>query len=82
MYIWRQIVWRLDENRPLAKTATTKLFINARREVGDFQFVLIQEELSNVSELKNGIEQNYAKAKLAIKNLTTSPESWFGFGIQ
>ncbi|MGC3141941.1 potassium transporter Kup, partial [Enterococcus faecalis] len=47
------------------------------REVGDFQFELIQEELTNVSELKKW-DRQIMQAKLAIKNLTTTPESWFG----
>lgn len=72
----RQIVHDLMKTGRLPKQPQ-RYSLTPGREVGDFQFVLIQEELSNVSELKKW-DRQIMQAKLAIKNLTTSPESWFG----
>lgn len=47
------------------------------REVGDFQFVLIEEELSNNTELPKW-ERQVMQAKLFLKSHTMSPEKWFG----
>ncbi|BCA84857.1 putative potassium transport system protein kup [Enterococcus saigonensis] len=47
------------------------------RIVGDFQFVLIEEELSNNTELDKW-ERQIMQAKLFIKRHTMSPENWFG----
>lgn len=47
------------------------------RIVGDFQFVLIEEELSNNTELDRW-ERQIMQAKLFIKRHTMSPENWFG----
>lgn len=47
------------------------------RIVGDSQFVLIEEELSNNTELDRW-ERQIMQAKLFIKRHTMSPENWFG----
>lgn len=47
------------------------------RQVGDFQFVLIEEELSNVTSLTRW-ERQVMLTKLFIKRHTISPERWFG----
>ena len=52
----RQIVHDLMKTGRLPKQPQ-RYSLTPGREVGDFQFVLIQEELSNVSELKNGIDK-------------------------
>ncbi len=47
------------------------------RKVGDFRFLLIQEQLSYESEL-NFWDQLILKSKLFIKRFTVSPAKWFG----
>lgn len=47
------------------------------RKVGDFRFILIQEQLSHESELTFG-ESLILRAKLFIKKFTVSPSKWFG----
>ncbi len=47
------------------------------RKVGDFRFLLIQEQLSYESQL-NFWDEFILKAKLYIKRYTVSPEKWFG----
>lgn len=47
------------------------------RQVGDFRFVLIQEELSNVSNIPKW-DRQIMQARLAIKRYAVSPERWFG----
>ncbi|WP_265459566.1 KUP/HAK/KT family potassium transporter [Enterococcus sp. HY326] len=54
-----------------------KYTITPGRIVGDFRFVLITEELSNVTNIDNWSRQ-IVQAKLFIKRHTMSPESWFG----
>lgn len=54
-----------------------KYTIYPGREVGDFCFVLIKEELSRRSELSH-IDRLVMQAKLAIKTIATSPVRWFG----
>lgn len=72
----RQIVHDLMKEGRLPKQPQ-KYSLTPGREVGDFQFILINEELSNVTELKKW-ERQIIQLKLAIKNMTTSPENWFG----
>ncbi|MHC5269715.1 KUP/HAK/KT family potassium transporter [Enterococcus sp. LJL98] len=72
----RQIIHHLMENGRLDKQPQ-KYSILPGREVGDFQFVLIHESLSNNSAL-NRWERQALLLKLAIKKWTTSPEKWFG----
>ncbi|MBO1305774.1 KUP/HAK/KT family potassium transporter [Enterococcus sp. 669A] len=47
------------------------------RQVGDFRFVLIQEELSMMTEIAKW-DRQVMQARLAIKRLAVSPERWFG----
>lgn len=72
----RQIIHDLMKSGRLAKQPQCYT-ITPGREVGDFQFVLIQEELSNVTTLDRW-DRQIMQAKLAIKRHTTTPESWFG----
>jgi KUP system potassium uptake protein len=47
------------------------------RKVGDFRFILIQEQLSYESEL-NFWDSLIFRSKLFIKRFTVSPSRWFG----
>ena len=72
----RQIVHDLMKAGRLEKQPQ-KYTITPGREVGDFQFVLIREELSKVTELKKW-DRQIMQMKLAIKRMTILPENWFG----
>ena len=72
----REIVQTLMADGRLPKQ-TQKYSILPGREVGDFRFVLIQESLSNNTELSKW-ERQIMQAKLFIKRHTASPENWFG----
>ncbi|MGO3197476.1 KUP/HAK/KT family potassium transporter [Vagococcus salmoninarum] len=72
----RQIVRDLMEQGKLPKQPQ-KYTITEGRQVGDFCFVLIREELSRVTDLSN-LDRLVMQAKLAIKTITTSPARWFG----
>ncbi|MGM0125505.1 K+ uptake transporter [Enterococcus sp. AZ194] len=72
----RQIIHDLMKSGRLPKQPQSYT-ITPGREVGDFQFVLIKEELSNVTTLAR-FDRQMMQAKLAIKRHATSPESWFG----
>lgn len=50
---------------------------NSEYVVGDFKFVLLEEVLSNESELSRW-DNFITSTKLLIKRLTVSPEKWFG----
>lgn len=47
------------------------------RQVGDFQFIMIREELSNVTEIDKW-DRQIMQARLGIKRHTVTPERWFG----
>ncbi|MBO1139164.1 potassium transporter Kup [Enterococcus avium] len=47
------------------------------RQVGDFRFVMIQEELSNTTRIDKW-DRQVMQARLAIKRHTVTPERWFG----
>ncbi|MBC6314236.1 KUP/HAK/KT family potassium transporter [Listeria grandensis] len=47
------------------------------RSLGDFCFVIIQDELSTEADLTNW-QRTIMRSKLFIKRFTTSPENWFG----
>lgn len=72
----RQIIQDLMQDGRLEKQPQ-RYSIIPNREIGDFQFVLIQESLSNDSELSHW-ERQVMQTKLFIKKHTTSPENWFG----
>lgn len=54
-----------------------KYTLTPGRIVGDFRFILISEELSNMSNIDN-LSRQIIQAKLFIKRHTMSPENWFG----
>lgn len=72
----RRIVNDLMEQGKIKKQPQ-KYTIYPGREVGDFCFVLIREELSRKSELSH-IDRLVMQAKLGIKSVATSPARWFG----
>lgn len=72
----RQIIHDLMKQGRLKKQYQ-KYSITPGREVGDFQFILIKEALSNNTELSKW-DRQIMQAKLFIKKYTMSPESWFG----
>ncbi len=72
----RQIVNELMAEGKLAKQPQTYT-ITPGREVGDFCFILIREELSRVNELST-FDRLVMQAKLAIKKVAVSPDRWFG----
>jgi KUP system potassium uptake protein len=47
------------------------------RQVGDFRFVIINEELSNMTRIDKW-DRQVMQARLAIKRHTVTPERWFG----
>ncbi|MFS7004083.1 KUP/HAK/KT family potassium transporter [Carnobacterium maltaromaticum] len=72
----RQIVTELVENGEVdiqSRNYTTM----PDRKVGDFRFIIIQEQLSMEMEL-SGYETFIMQAKLFLKRHTVSPEKWFG----
>jgi KUP system potassium uptake protein len=72
----RQIVHDLMKEGRLPKQPQ-KYSLTPGRQVGDFQFIIIREELSKVTELKKW-DRQIMQLKLALKKRTTSPENWFG----
>lgn len=72
----RQIVNDLMEEGKLPKQPQ-KYSIMKGREVGDFAFVLIREELTRVTSLST-IDTMVMQAKLAIKKIAFDPARWFG----
>jgi len=75
LYI-RQIIQELmkDGRLPLQPQ---RYSLTPGRHVGDFQFVMIEEELSNATALSKWQKQ-VMQTKLFIKRHTISPERWFG----
>lgn len=72
----RQIIKELMSTGRLPKQPQ-KYTITPGREIGDFQFILIHESLSNNTELSKW-DRQIMQMKLFIKKHTTSPENWFG----
>ena len=72
----RQIIHDLMKQGRLPKQPQT-YSLTPGREVGDFQFILIDEVVSNVTTLGKW-ERQIMQAKLAIKKIATTPETWFG----
>ncbi|OTP31433.1 hypothetical protein A5798_001455 [Enterococcus sp. 6C8_DIV0013] len=72
----RQIVKELMDEGKLPKQPQ-KYSIMKGREVGDFAFVLIREELTRVTSL-NTIDTMVMQIKLAIKKIAFDPARWFG----
>ncbi len=72
----RQIVNDLMEEGKLPKQPQ-KYSLTKGREVGDFAFVLIREELTRVTSL-SAIDTAVMQIKLAIKKIAFDPARWFG----
>ena len=72
----RQVIHDLMKQGRLPKQPQ-RYSLTPGREVGDFQFVLIDEVVSNVTTLGKW-QRQIMQAKLAIKKIATSPEAWFG----
>nr|WP_077854001.1 KUP/HAK/KT family potassium transporter [Clostridium beijerinckii] len=72
----RQISTELVENGEI-KIQSRNYTTMPDRKVGDFRFLLIQEQLSYETAL-NFWEELILKAKLFIKRYTVSPTKWFG----
>ena len=60
------------ENQPQRWTTA-----ESNRNVGDFCFVLVREELSTDSELSS-LDRFVMQIKLTIKKIALSPIKWFG----
>lgn len=72
----RQIVTELVESGEVDIQSRNYTTIPGRK-VGDFRFILIQEQLSMETEL-NSFETFIMQAKLMLKRHTVEPEKWFG----
>lgn len=72
----RQISTELVESGEIELQSRTYTTIK-NRIVGDFRFILIQEQLSQESKL-NLWESSILKLNLFIKKFTVSPSKWFG----
>lgn len=72
----RQIIHDLMKQGRLPKQPQ-KYSITPGRQVGDFKFIIIQEELSNVTELDKW-DRQVMQARLGIKHYSVEPEKWFG----
>lgn len=75
LYI-RQIIQELMKDGRLPQQPQ-RYSLTPGRNVGDFQFVMIEEELSNATALSKWQKQ-VMQTKLFIKRHTISPERWFG----
>ncbi|AGX44196.1 KUP/HAK/KT family potassium transporter [Clostridium saccharobutylicum] len=72
----RQISTELVENGEI-KNQSRSYTILPDRKVGDFRFILIQEQLSYETTL-NSWDEFILRSKLFIKRFTVSPAKWFG----
>jgi KUP system potassium uptake protein len=72
----RQIVTELMATGEIKKQVQT-YSVSANREVGDFRFVLLNEELSHASELSTW-SRFIMQTKFTIRQLTVTPAKWFG----
>ena len=72
----RQIVNELMAEGKLPKQPQ-KYSTMKNRNVGDFAFVILQEELPRTSRMKH-LDRWILQMKLAIKKVTVSPARWFG----
>lgn len=72
----RQIIQELMKDGRLPEQPQ-RYSLTPGRNVGDFQFVLIEEKLSNATALSKWKKQ-IMQMKLFIKRHTISPERWFG----
>ncbi|WP_124058653.1 KUP/HAK/KT family potassium transporter [Vaginisenegalia massiliensis] len=72
----RQIIHELIDSGRI-KAQPQKYSITNDRQVGDFQFVFVDEKLSNISKISR-VKRFIMDSKIFIKHLATSVESWFG----
>ncbi|MGG5357464.1 K+ uptake transporter [Enterococcus sp. DIV0213j] len=72
----RQIIHDLMKQGRLPKQPQ-RYSLTPGREVGDFQFIVIDEVLSNLTALSKW-DRQIIQARLAIKHYATTPEKWFG----
>lgn len=72
----RQIIHDLMKQGRLAKQPQV-YSLTPGREVGDFRFILIQEDVSVETELAHW-DRQILQARAAIKRHAVSPERWFG----
>lgn len=73
----RQIVNDLMEQGMIEKQPQ-KYTILPGRQVGDFSFVLLTEELARVNTGLSNLDKIIYQLKIAIKTITTSTANWFG----
>lgn len=73
----RQIVTDLMESHEIKKQFQLYPTNSSNRNIGDFCFVLVREELANDTDLAL-YERIIMQFKLGIKKITVSPVSWFG----
>lgn len=59
------------------KAQHQKYSIKPSREIGDFRYILIQEELANHQNISK-FNRQIMQAKLFIKRFATTPDKWFG----
>ncbi|MBS7577347.1 MULTISPECIES: KUP/HAK/KT family potassium transporter [unclassified Enterococcus] len=59
------------------KAQHQKYSIKPGREIGDFRYILIQEELANHQNISK-FNRQIMQAKLFIKRFATTPDKWFG----
>jgi KUP system potassium uptake protein len=72
----RQIVSELMASGEIKKQVQT-YSVSENREVGDFRFVMLNEELSHAGELSNW-SRLIMQTKFAIRQITVTPARWFG----
>ena len=72
---------RFNGNKDVYQNNQPDVFIDTRREVGDFQFILIDEVVSNVTTLGKW-ERQIMQAKLAIKKNRYNARNMVWFRIQ
>ena len=72
----RQIIQELMDQKRLPEQPQ-KYSLTPGRKVGDFRFVLIREELSNLTTLSRW-QRQIMQTRLLIKKFTVAPEKWFG----
>lgn len=73
----RQIVTDLLESQEIKRQFQLYPTDSSNRNIGDFCFVLVREELANDTDLSL-YERIIMQFKLGIKKLTVSPVNWFG----
>lgn len=73
----RQIVTDLMESHEIQEQIQLYSTRSVNRNIGDFCFVLVREELSNEADLPV-YKRLIMQFKLGIKKITVSPVSWFG----